>query len=879
MTSAAATEGRESQTNPRLALAFVTIAAVAFVAQPVQGADVNVDVFASQEIRDIYPTVLGGNEVYTYSSNLWLMYDMFKDNGLSKMGWRVHVLDDAFGLHWDNNIVDERSNVFTYSRNGLDGPCKYYVPPDGCYNDVSGGNSSNEMIDYDEGNKFIVDYWGEATDMSHSGLIVKTVNADDAYLRLLFNDNPADPLYARLDVKIDSARPFRSEDSGWVLLSNGANLDVRFTPNRELMMTCRDAENQFHTLAVSAPLNFDQYYSLEINYGNNECGYWLDGTLVDNKQITTRPAQMEIAFGAIESGLAGVEGQIHVDAVRVDDTYIGANVQYPWRYPYKAVFTFDNNLRSIDDLAKMSERLGVTLLWGIPVPNKNRPGYVENTDNNGWDFETPQYYLDMIEYLDGVADADFAARAQTLDWTHNTPADNWANLRAARGREVPYNEIYFEFGNEPYYAGGWRWKDDSSGSVVYVDDLDGYGAAFVAFAKEAKAINSEIKLGCHFMAGGPYNDWLDKLLPITHDDIGFLSVFHYYLYYKNYTTQEAAPVEFWLGAPVGENNSYKYYLGNNRPEWVEAPYGRDNPVEGADHKIYLPYYARFKAQEHLADRGDADTIPLATTEYGFFRNAGYGEDNWLGTALHRASWIESHIKSGVQLAFSWSTLVSQRFGHGLVVLHNTAEGGIEVTPSYYVFKMIADHLGSKLLYSEQISAIPPYEWGDSTSASGHEIPYVSSWASTNDARDKVYVTFINRSQTDAYEATVNLFDFLDSRSVKVFMVNGDCVCCDNEITNDVGRYTSWCPTSDGNYDPNNITMKEYTAPVRDNVFSYTLPKLSVTVFETSDEPAPEIPDKPAPQLGIGGKASLAVALSFLVLFAWSRTPRESRSKV
>ena len=867
MTSTVAAKGREDQTNPRLALAFVTIVATAFfVAQPVQGADVNVDVFASQEIRDIHPTVLGGNEVYNYSSTLWLMYDMFKGNGLSKMGWRVALLDDAFGIHWDNNIVDVRSEYFNYFRNGLNGPCKYYVPPDGVYLDVSGGDGSNEMIDYDEGNKFIVDYWGEATDMSHSGLIVKTANADDAYLRLIFSDKPADPLYARLDVKIDSAKTFRSEDNGWVLLTSGTNLYVRFTPNRELVMTCRDAENQLHTLAVSAPLNFDQYYSLEVNYGNNQCGYWLDGALVDDKQISTRAAIMEIDFGSIKSGLAGVEGQIHVDAVRVDDTYIGTNVQYPWRYPYKAVFTFDNNLRSIDDLAKMSERLGITLLWDIPVPNKNRPGYVENMDGNGWDFQTHQYYLDMIEYLDGVADAHFEAGAQTLDWTHNTPADNWANLRAARGRVAPYNEIYFEFGNEPYYAGGWRWRDDSSESVHYVDDLDGYGAAFVAFAEEAKAINSEIKLGCHFFVGGAHNDWLDKLLPITHDDIGFLSLSHYYSYYRE------APVEYWLGAPVGDNNSYRYSLGNNNPEWVDGPYGRDNPVEGADHKIYLPYYARFKAQEYLADRGDADTIPLAITEYGFFMNAGNGEENWLGTALHRASWIESHIKSGVQLAFSWSSLISSRFGHGLVVLHKTAnDAGIEITPSYYVFKMIADHLGSKLLLSEQTSAIPPYEWGDSVTAHGCEIPYVSSWASINDAKDKVYVTFINRSQTDAYEVTVNLFDFLDFQSVKVFMVNGDCVCCDNEITDEAGRYTSWCPTSDGNYDPNNITINEYTTTPRDNAFSYTLPKLSVTVFEISDEPEPE--------LGIGGKASLVLALSFLVLFAWPRTPRESPPQV
>ncbi|MFA5146889.1 MAG: Ig-like domain-containing protein [Candidatus Omnitrophota bacterium] len=787
--------------------------------------DVTLDVYAEEEIRDIYPTVIGGNEVYHYSSILWLMYDYSKDSNLSKMCWRVHLSDNGWGIKWDTNLIDQRSVISTYNLEGLNGSSQVFVPPDGFY-------TTYDNVDHNQGNKFVVDYW-EATDMDHSGVVIKGTQAANAYQRVIFAQKPAIPLYVRLDVKIDSARTFRSINSGWVLLNNDNNFEVRFTNDRRLDIRCRDTLNKIKQLALSPVLELDRYYSIEVYYGNNECAYWLDGSEIDRASLTTRANIQEVDFGSVRSDIAGAEGQIHVDALRVDDSYIGNNVKRPWQYPYKAVYTFDNNLRTIDDLAKMSERLGVTLLWGIPAPNKTRPGYVENTDATGWDWQTMQYYVDMVEYLDGVADPDYAEKVKTLDWTHSTPDDNWANLRAARGRVEPYNQIYFEFGNEPYYAGGWRWTDAATGQ--YVTDLDGYGNEFVAFATKVHAINGNIKLGIHTMSGGSNNDWFDKLLPIAHDHIGFISIFHYYLFYHDSVQGLVPPIEHWLGIPVGENNTWRYYLGNNRREWVQAPFGKSNPVEGADHSIYLPYYARFKIDQHLSDRPDHASIPLAITEYGYFGNAGYGEENWIGTAIHRASWIENNIKSGVAIGNSWSSLASQRFGHGIISLHNNPEGGIEITPSYYLFRMMADHLGTRLLKSDMLSTITPYWWqrdpAKDQPGQGFDIPYVTSWASIDAEKKKIYITFINRSQVYPANISVKLHGIVPSDTVKVFMLNGNSIGDDNEITNEGSRYTWWLPASDSNDNPNNIVTKEYSASITGNSFSYTIPKLSVTIFE------------------------------------------------
>ncbi len=794
-------------------------------------ADTIMTVNANQVIGDIWPTVIGGEEWNSYSSALWSLYYNFKDSGLAKGSWTVHPGDDSTGQRWDSNLIESRSVNAGYCRNGLDGcsQTKYFVTPDGFYNQASGA-IGKEVVDYDKGNKVTVDYWN-GTDMSHSGVVVKTNKAANAYVRLATNIVKAtNPAYARLDVKIDSSQPFQATSSGWILMTagqagGGTDFVVRLTNDRRFDVRAINSSGKETKLALSSAMELDKYYSLEVYYGSGECAYWVNGNQIDRQKLTTRTNLGWLNFGSVGSAIEGVQGKIHVDALRVDSQYIGNNVLLPWEHDYSTSFTFDNNLRTIDDIAGIAEKLGTTIVWGIPLPNKTRPGYIENSDGNGWDWQTLQYYTDMVEYLNGVADSDYLVKANNLDWNHQTPSDNWANLRAARGRVQPYNQLYFEIGVEPYYGGGWRYTDPITKKVV--ENIDGYAKEVIKYSQKFKEVNGNIKIGIISFKNGGSNDWYDRILPVAGNYINFVSLYHDYPYPNSVST----PREHWLGIPIADNNKYIYGAANKK-DWVNPPYGSSNPTIGADKFFYSPYYARYKINQFLFGRN----IDLSMTEYGYFVQPGYGEDNWLGSAINRASWLEALIKGGVRFAGSW-LMTSERFGNSFLVFHSpyfANNSSIEKTPSYYVYKIIADHLGSKLLKTDTINTFSPYRFGAvDSSASGFDIPYVSGWSSINSSRDKIFITFINRNQTTSTSVAVKFNGFLANPTVKVFSVSGDNICSDNEVTNEGTRLTGWCPASDNNNNPYNIVENKRDISISGNVIRYTLPKLSVTVFEVS----------------------------------------------
>src|SRR5690349_7876990 len=72
--------------------------------------DVEVSASALQIDKPIYPTVIGGNEVLNLNSRLWQAVDVFKQHGMTKMNWRVHCNDDAYGWRWDTNRIGAPPN-------------------------------------------------------------------------------------------------------------------------------------------------------------------------------------------------------------------------------------------------------------------------------------------------------------------------------------------------------------------------------------------------------------------------------------------------------------------------------------------------------------------------------------------------------------------------------------------------------------------------------------------------------------------------------------------------------------------------------------------------------------------------------------------------
>lgn len=761
---------------------------------------------AAQEGNTVYPTVYGGDEVLNNSDSLWALEEYTRGSNLSKMSLRVHTNDDGYGWKWDSNLLDIRTGKKTWCKNGLRGCAQVFPSEDQSY------HHTMDVVDYDQGNKFVLDYW-DGTDMTHSGKIIKTTEGRSAYMKV---DVPAGNAsgYMRFDLKIDSERTFSSPDSGWELFRaeeayNKISVNVYLTDDRRLDVRCTDKAGAIHQLALSQPLVSDQYYSFETYYGGGECVYWVNQIEIGRTSLTTRLALNDLKLGAVTSTLAS-QGQIHLDAFRMDTTYVGGNVEMPWRHKYIYSITFDSNLRSIDDIAQVAERMGASIIWTIPVPNKNNSAYIENTDNNGWDWQTMQFYADMVEYLNGSADSNYEALAKNLDWTHKTPSDNWANLRAARGRVVSYNQIYFEIGNEPYYGGLWR-------DTVKGDDVAGYAQQVKAYGQAFKAIDSRVKIGFGSFLG----DWYPTVLPIVHDVVDWVSLYHHYAYSKGHSALQ------WISIPQAYGNGWQYHNGN-KTDWISRPYGSANPA-GGDKFYYEPYMAKVRIKQYLSDRADVNDIFLATTEYGYFLTPGIGDENWWGTALNRASWLGTFIESGERFANVW-TVFSDNYAMGLLSFQSY---GVEVSPSFNVYKLFADHFGTKLVNSTFTQPQAPYAMGtpDTFGSSGWYYPYISTWSSLNDGKNKMYIMFINRNSTTPVTATINLQNFVPNDTAAVYTISSPNLCDDNEPISH-GSMNWWCP-DDGNSDPNHITAIQTTKSGVANSFTYTYEPYSVTAIEIS----------------------------------------------
>ncbi len=185
----------------------------------------------------------------------------------------------------------------------------------------------------------------------------------------------------------------------------------------------------------------------------------------------------------------------------------------------------------------------------------------------------------------------------------------------------------------------------------------------------------------------------------------------------------------WMGLPAGYGNNYEYYQGN---QWSGPPYDVSNPKPG--HRYYFnPYLVKDKLpvpivflslslslylyisiglphlfiltlfhpsidlfqQKYITDTTRLNKIWMGITEYGSWLDPGMGEDNWLGTAIQRASWIGEHMLAGVRMANSWTLIDSSRYSKGIINVYEPLK--IEYTPTFYAFQLFANYFGTQLL--------------------------------------------------------------------------------------------------------------------------------------------------------------------------------------
>ena len=633
------------------------------------------------------------------------------------------------------------------------------------------------------------EYW-QATDIRHCAYVNKVAGASRAYLGYLFRDATGaaagrnDACYTRFDFKVDADTPFTSPDGDpWCLAGvqssvSRTNFKVYITQDLHIYVvvysnTTANPATQTK-LKDSAPFTRSQWHTVEVYYkpgvASSAAAYYLDGVCQDvvtglDTSTSFNADAKNFMFGCL--GGTNAAGKVYIDAVRMNGAYIGTDPGDPRNF-IDAV-TFDYSPITVDDFLYYAEKAGVTPVLQAAL-------YPPNT---GHDYMTPQFNADFVEYVNGAADADYAGKAKTLDFTHNTPSDNWANLRAARGHVDPYNVKYFTMGNEPYWSEEWP-KDNPSL----------YANACYEHIVAMKAVDPTIKAGV-FMYNGI--DWNKIVLTTNKDVLDWVCIQHDYSYEQGVAVQNQIPRLLGISAARSLTTGRPYISGH------------------AD--------SRAAINQYLAGRNDRDTIITAQDEHGFNIIYGPGTGGDLGYGIYRLGYrLETIEQAGPDVWDGDFLLINDRkYTYGII-------GSDSLTPSYWACRLFYDHFGSRYLnvpVSSPTYIISSYITG----APLYTTPYISAYASLDDTGAIMKIIVINRSTDTTTPVNFRLRNFATTATAaRVFTVGGaGKKATDNNLS-----------------DPSNVTIHESQIPLSGTSFTFNAEPLSMNAIEICKSAPPQV---------------------------------------
>jgi hypothetical protein len=635
-----------------------------------------------------------------------------------------------------------------------------------------------------------VEYW-QATDFRHSAAINKVAGTSAAAAVYAFRAatgtnavGRTDVFYTRFDFKVDADTPFKSPaDDPWCLASEDSsashiNWRVYLTEDMRVnVVAYGGTANSLYTpnkMRTSNAFTRGQWHTLEIYYKTaskeGAAAYYLDGVRQDllvglDTSTTANPDACKFMFGCASGKNAA--GKVYIDAVRWHNTYVGTDPGDPNKF--LGALTFDLSPITVDDFLYVAAQAGATPVLQVAV----------FPPNTGHDYMTPQFSADFVQYVNGTADVDYVAKAKTLDFTHSTPTDNWANLRAARGHVAPYNVKYFTMGNEPYWAEAW--PRDNPG--LYADTC-------YQHITKMKAVDPTIAVAVFMYAGGT---WDQAVLTKNKDVLDWVCIQHDYSYEMGVDLQNQIPRLLGISAATSLSTKKPYISGH------------------AD--------SRAKLSQYLAGRADLDTMITSQDEHGFCGIYLPGTGGDLGYAIYRLGWRLETIEQGGPYAWDsdWSLITGRRYVYGVIT-------DTPPTPSYWAYRLFYDHFGSSYLNTTTESPkyiIPSYRTGTPL----FETPYISAYASLDSSGSVMKIIVINRSMDKTFPVNFTLKNFtVGASAAKVFTLGG------------MGK-----KVTDGNLsDPSNVIIRASQMPVSGPAFTYNAEPLSMTAIEVYKYPPPQV---------------------------------------
>ncbi|MBI2335573.1 MAG: hypothetical protein HYU97_02285 [Deltaproteobacteria bacterium] len=610
--------------------------------------------------------IIGGNVLYNYSSVLFRDAASFSQWGGGSV--RYHMYDDTrWGQRWDTQTIEPTGVTKNYNLENLEEWSGAWVK------ELQGQG------------KMEIDYWQSAgAAWNRHSLKLEVANAADRSSLLMPKlDQDNGTLAFQFAFKIDAA----TLEGSWLLLhTDDSRIQLWVDDTLTLRLTSKVDPNL--NIVAPTPLTLGKWYLITVNLSQGNLEFWLGSQLLAAQSTslsTGKWANWHLGY-IPQSNAKAATLAYRLDEVRVHSQKLGTRIQPPWNNAtnqgrFDKYYSFDGNHATIDDFLKFAQMAKLTPVIQIPLT----PGLEYGTPalpgtTFGWD--TPQYWADLLEYMNGTADADY--KNKQFDFTHNTPTDNWANLRAQRGHFRPWNVKYIEVGNEPYYTG---WNQNNNWA--------GYAQKWAHQALLLKEVDPNIQLGLPGRRGWGTQDIWSVAIPIIQAEspipyIDFLAVHHYTKIYNvgGMSYSEADQLHWYLGAPAG-------WRTLNRPD-AEAGRPVLREVELAQQAIDQ-YFAEDEVKPFVA-----------LTEYGFeWKQYSYYDStksqwvyvgNTFADAFQRISALGEMARLGAKLGHTFVLDSDQKFVYGVIGDNDASVVGRLLTPSYWAFTYFARGLSNQALY-------------------------------------------------------------------------------------------------------------------------------------------------------------------------------------
>lgn len=375
------------------------------------------------------------------------------------------------------------------------------------------------------------------------------------------------------------------------------------------------------------------------------------------------------------------------------------------------------------------------------------------SSNNPWEV------LDYEGQIRTAIDAKLKPHAVVnLRGTPEDAANTVRDLNINRGLGVEY----FEIGNEI-----WAFGDSHMPSQTYAAEIQKYAAAM-------KAVDPKIKVGASLLVG--FSNWDIDVIKNAAQHVDFV-ILHYYPPTK--WGQHTSDLQL-LAAPYSFGQAFK-------SSYNPGTKGQINQT-----KDLLNQYAP----------GHAERMEILVTEFNT-TDSSKGKNLVFGLAA--ADMIgQTMLNNGQRLQFH----ALQNSGSHWHPFTST----YQPRPSALALSLFTEHFGSTKLNLDATN-VPSYALPelDSQPSLDH-IPYLSVYASKNEADNKLYIAAINKHQLASMNTEIKINNAAIQNHANVYTLTAPSFATNNENGNNVKTYESNIQNASSN-------------------FNYSFPPRSATIIE------------------------------------------------